>query len=133
MHQEVDFIPLNIAVLTLSDTRSAATDTSGQALADLLVAAGHQLAARELCPDDVYISRAIVARWIADDAIDVVNHNGYIGRIAAALHSGSDRRFGRAARTKPCADTARSGRYTGAENALSRLRTARPRPDRPGR
>lgn len=82
MHQEVDFIPLNIAVLTLSDTRSAATDTSGQALADLLVAAGHQLAARELCPDDVYISRAIVARWIADDAIDVVITTGGTGLTA---------------------------------------------------
>ena len=82
MHQEVDFIPLNIAVLTLSDTRSAATDTSGQALADLLVAAGHHLAARDLCPDDVYISRAIVARWIADDAIDVVITTGGTGLTA---------------------------------------------------
>lgn len=82
MHQEVDFIPLNIAVLTLSDTRSAATDTSGQALADLLIAAGHHLAARDLCPDDVYISRAIVARWIADDAIDVVITTGGTGLTA---------------------------------------------------
>lgn len=82
MHQEADFIPLNIAVLTLSDTRSTVTDTSGQALADLLVAAGHQLAARDLCPDDVYISRAIVAQWIADDAIDVVITTGGTGLTA---------------------------------------------------
>lgn len=82
MHKEADFIPLNIAVLTLSDTRSAETDTSGQALADLLVAAGHQLAARELCPDDIYISRAIVARWIADDGVDVVITTGGTGLTA---------------------------------------------------
>ncbi len=82
MHQEADFIPLNIAVLTLSDTRSTVTDTSGQALADLLIAAGHHLAARDLCPDDVYISRAIVAQWIADDAIDVVITTGGTGLTA---------------------------------------------------
>jgi len=82
MHQEADFIPLNIAVLTLSDTRSTVTDTSGQALAGLLIAAGHHLAARDLCPDDVYISRAIVAQWIADDAIDVVITTGGTGLTA---------------------------------------------------
>jgi len=47
------FVPLNIAVLTISDTRSLADDKSGTTLADRLVAAGHHLAAREIITDDV--------------------------------------------------------------------------------
>lgn len=82
MHQKADFVPLNIAVLTLSDTRTAETDTSGQALVDLLEAAGHQLAARDLCPDDVYTSRAIVSAWIADEAVDVIITTGGTGLTA---------------------------------------------------
>jgi len=79
VHQEAEFVPLNIAVLTLSDTRTSETDTSGQALADLLVAAGHRLAARELCKDDVYVCRAVVSGWIADDGIDVIISTGGTG------------------------------------------------------
>ena len=82
VHQEADFIPLNIAVLTLSDTRSHATDTSGQALEDLLVAAGHRLAARDLCPDDIYASRAIVSAWITDEGVDIVITTGGTGLTA---------------------------------------------------
>jgi len=79
VHQETEFVPLNIAVLTLSDTRTSETDTSGQALADLLTAAGHCLAARELCKDDIYICRAVVSGWIADEGIDVVISTGGTG------------------------------------------------------
>lgn len=79
MHKLTKFIPLNIAILTLSDTRNSETDTSGQALVDLLSAAGHQLAARELCKDDIYICRAIVSGWIADAGIDVVITTGGTG------------------------------------------------------
>lgn len=79
MHQDAEFVPLNIAVLTLSDTRTSETDTSGQALADLLLAAGHRLAARELCKDDVYICRAVVSDWIADEGIDVIISTGGTG------------------------------------------------------
>ena len=79
MHQQADFIPLNIAVLTLSDTRSNETDTSGQALVDLLTAAGHRLAARDLCPDDIYQSRAIVSAWIAAEGVDIVITTGGTG------------------------------------------------------
>ena len=79
MHQEADFVPLNIAVLTLSDTRTNETDTSGQALVDLLTAAGHSLAERDLCPDDIYQSRAIVSAWIADEGIDIVITTGGTG------------------------------------------------------
>jgi len=79
VHKQADFIPLNIAVLTLSDTRTFATDTSGQTLEDLLKAAGHRLAGRELCKDDIYSSRAIVSAWIADEHIDVIITTGGTG------------------------------------------------------
>ena len=82
MHQEADFIPLNIAVLTLSDSRTAETDTSGQTLVESLTAAGHRLAARDLCPDDVYASRAIVSAWIADEGVDIVMTTGGTGLTA---------------------------------------------------
>ncbi len=79
MHKDADFIALNIAILTLSDSRTFETDTSGQVLEDSLKAAGHHLAARELCKDDIYISRAIVSRWIADERIDVIISTGGTG------------------------------------------------------
>jgi len=79
MPSATEFIALNIAVLTLSDTRTAATDTSGDTLVSLLTEAGHRLAARELIPDDVYQTRAVVSRWIADAAIDVVITTGGTG------------------------------------------------------
>lgn len=74
-----DFIPLNIAVLTLSDTRTPETDTSGDALVHLLGEAGHKLAARELIPDDVYRMRAVVSGWIADPSIHVIITTGGTG------------------------------------------------------
>lgn len=74
-----EFKPLNIAILTLSDTRTSANDTSGDALRDSLTAAGHRLAARELCQDNVYVMRAIVSRWIADPDIHVVLTTGGTG------------------------------------------------------
>ena len=79
MHQDMEFIPLNIAVLTLSDTRTHEEDTSGQLLEDSLKAAGHHLAARELCKDDIYKSRAIVSNWILDEWVDVVITTGGTG------------------------------------------------------
>lgn len=79
MSAQHEFIPLDIAVLTLSDTRTRETDTSGDALAEMLEAAGHRLAARELCPDEVHRMRSIVARWIADPKIDVVITTGGTG------------------------------------------------------
>src|SRR6187401_2120907 len=77
------FIPLNIAVLTVSDTRSLADDKSGTTLADRIVAAGHTLAAREIIVDDVDAIRVIVKRWIADpdvDAIITTGGTGFTGR-----------------------------------------------------
>lgn len=73
------FIPLAIAVLTISDTRELADDKSGATLADRLTQAGHALAAREIVPDDIEAIRAIVQKWIADKSIDVVITTGGTG------------------------------------------------------
>ena len=77
------FVPLNIAVLTISDTRSLEDDKSGIVLAERLVAAGHALAAREIIVDDVDAIRIILRRWIADagvDAIITTGGTGFTGR-----------------------------------------------------
>ena len=79
MHKDAEFISLNIAILTLSDSRTFENDTSGQTLIDFLEAAGHSLAARELCKDEIYTSRAIVSAWIADPGIDVIISTGGTG------------------------------------------------------
>ncbi|TLX64632.1 molybdenum cofactor biosynthesis protein B [Stutzerimonas nosocomialis] len=80
---EQPFAPLNIAVLTVSDTRTFETDTSGQLLVDKLTGAGHRLAERVLLKDDLYRIRAQVARWIAEDVVQVVlitGGTGFTGR-----------------------------------------------------
>lgn len=73
------FVPLNIAVLTISDTRALADDKSGATLAERVIGAGHKLAAREIVTDDVEAIRAIVQRWIADPAVDVIITTGGTG------------------------------------------------------
>ena len=77
------FIPLNIAVLTISDTRTLEDDKSGTTLSERLTAAGHNLAAREISVDDVEAIRIIVKKWIADpevDAIITTGGTGFTGR-----------------------------------------------------
>src|ERR1700757_1313359 len=73
------FIPLNIAVLTISDTRSLADEQSGATRADRLTAAGHHLAAREIIVDDVDAIRVVIKRWIADEGVDVIITTGGTG------------------------------------------------------
>ena len=73
------FQPLNIAVLTVSDTRTEENDTSGQTLAERVVAAGHQVAEKVIVKDDVYQLRAIISKWIADDSIQAVVSTGGTG------------------------------------------------------
>jgi molybdopterin adenylyltransferase len=73
------FIPVRIAVLTVSDTRDLADDTSGATLAQMIAAAGHELAARAIVKDDVEAIRTQVRAWIADAAIDVVISTGGTG------------------------------------------------------
>ena len=73
------FIPLNIAVLTVSDTRSLADDKSGATLAERVSAAGHRLATREIVVDDIDAIRAVIKRWIAEASVDVVITTGGTG------------------------------------------------------
>jgi molybdenum cofactor biosynthesis protein B len=70
---------LAIALLTVSDTRTAAEDSSGDALQQLLETAGHRLVERRLVPDDRYQIRAEISRWIADAAVQVVISSGGTG------------------------------------------------------
>jgi len=77
--QPKNFIPLTIAVLTVSDTRLLADDKSGATLAERITGAGHKLAAREIVPDDVEAIRAVVRGWIADKAIDAIITTGGTG------------------------------------------------------
>lgn len=71
--------PLNIAILTVSDTRTAETDTSGDFLSDAAIASNHNVVERQICIDDVFQLRAVVSRWIADANIHVVISTGGTG------------------------------------------------------
>ena len=77
--KEREFVALNIAVLTVSDSRTEETDKSGKLLAGRLTDAGHRLAEKRIIPDDVYAIRAVVAGWIADAGVDVVITTGGTG------------------------------------------------------
>ena len=83
MSSQKEFEPLNMCILTVSDTRNLETDTSGQKLQDLLTAAGHRLYARDLLIDDIYQIRAVVSKWIADkqaQAVLITGGTGFSGR-----------------------------------------------------
>ena len=74
---------LAIAILTVSDTRTMDTDTSGQYLVEAVTEAGHAIADRQLVIDDIYQQRAIVSAWIADPAVEailVTGGTGFTGR-----------------------------------------------------
>lgn len=74
-----EFVPLHIAVLTVSDSRTEETDKSGKLLADRLTAAGHRRADKAIVPDDIYRIRETVSRWIADDGVDALITTGGTG------------------------------------------------------
>lgn len=74
-----DFLPLNIAVLTVSDSRTEETDSSGALLAERVQEAGHVLAARRIVIDDIYQLRAQVSAWIAHESVNVVLTTGGTG------------------------------------------------------
>jgi molybdenum cofactor biosynthesis protein B len=83
MSTPTEFVPLRLCVLTVSDSRTAENDTSGDYLAEALGAAGHCLHDRGLVRDDRYRMRAIVSQWIADEAVDgilVTGGTGFTGR-----------------------------------------------------
>jgi molybdenum cofactor biosynthesis protein B len=73
------FRPLNIAVLTVSDTRALADDRSGDLLVERLTAAGHLLAARDIVRDDAGLIEKLLRRWIDDPAIEIVITTGGTG------------------------------------------------------
>ena len=76
---EKNFIPVRIAVLTVSDSRTLAEDRSGDTLVARIEAAGHVLAARHILPDDRPQIRDRLAAWVADPGIDVVISTGGTG------------------------------------------------------
>jgi molybdenum cofactor biosynthesis protein B len=83
MTNSPDFIPLRLCLLTVSDTRTLANDSSGDYLASALSEAGHHLHERAIARDDRYRLRAIVSAWIADPAVDgilVSGGTGFTGR-----------------------------------------------------
>ena len=77
--ESLPFLPVNIAVLTVSDTRDMATDRSGQTLRDRIEAGGHHCVAREIVKDEADLIAALLRRWIADPAIDCVITTGGTG------------------------------------------------------
>lgn len=73
------FVPLNVAVLTVSDTRTRENDTSGDLIQERLDAAGHKIAARVILKDDIEALRAQVRAWVADKSVDAVISTGGTG------------------------------------------------------
>ncbi len=74
-----EFRPIDIAVLTVSDTRTESTDTSGQLLVEKITAAGHRLSDKRIVSDDKYQLRLIVSQWIVDPDVDAVIITGGTG------------------------------------------------------
>lgn len=74
-----EFLALNLAVLTVSDSRTEETDTSGKVLCERAKEAGHVIADKVIVPDDIYAIRAIVSQWIADASVDAVITTGGTG------------------------------------------------------
>ena len=79
MKAEKKFIPLTIAVLTISDTRTAAEDISGKVLAENIINSGHSIFEKKIVRDDLYQIRAVVSNWIANMAVNVVITTGGTG------------------------------------------------------
>lgn len=79
MSNEKPFIPLSIAVLVVSDTRTEIDDVSGKTLVDCLNAAGHTLYEKAIVPDNIYKIRAVICNWIVEDNVDVIISTGGTG------------------------------------------------------
>lgn len=76
---EREFVPVHVAVLTVSDTRTLETDTSGQLVVDKLTEAGHEVVAREIVVDERHRIQSQLERWVEDANIDVVITTGGTG------------------------------------------------------
>ena len=79
MASEKKFIPLNIAVLTISDSRTEEDDVSGNTLIDRVVKAEHLVYEKKIVADDIYQVRAVVSNWIADNAVNAIISTGGTG------------------------------------------------------
>jgi molybdenum cofactor biosynthesis protein B len=79
MSEAREFIPLSIAVLTVSDSRDESTDKSGPLLVNYLTEAGHRLSEKAIVPDDKYRIREVISRWIVDEGLQVVLTTGGTG------------------------------------------------------
>jgi len=77
--EAAEFIPVNIAILTVSDTRTEESDTSGRLLVERLGTAGHRLAEKAILPDSIYRIRALISKWIADPEVQVAIITGGTG------------------------------------------------------
>ena len=77
--EQLTFYPLKIAVMTISDTRTQETDTSGGLLIERLTGAGHQLAARAIVTDDIMTIRAQAQQWVSDPEIEIIVTTGGTG------------------------------------------------------
>lgn len=83
MNEDKPLVELKLCVLTVSDSRTAADDSSGDYLARAVLEAGHALVGRALLPDNRYLLRATVSQWIADEGVDgvlVTGGTGFTGR-----------------------------------------------------
>ncbi|SDW94888.1 molybdenum cofactor biosynthesis protein B [Marinobacter mobilis] len=78
-HSQPESRPLNLALLTVSDSRGEDQDTSGQYLEDRILEAGHRLVARRILPDDVYLVRALMSEWIAAPDVHAIIITGGTG------------------------------------------------------
>jgi molybdenum cofactor biosynthesis protein B len=78
-HSNSEFIAINIAIVTVSDSRTEETDTAGKLLANRLTEAGHQLAEKVIVKDNKYLIREVVSRLIADDEVQAVITTGGTG------------------------------------------------------
>ncbi len=76
---ERKFKPLNLAVLTISDSRTETDDKSGQRLVERIESAGHHLASKQIVKDDIYAIRAVISAWIADENINAIVTTGGTG------------------------------------------------------
>jgi len=79
MSTSLPFIPVNIAVLTISDSRTEENDTSGKVLVERAEAAGHRIVDKRIVADDIYQIRAALSTWIADDEVNAIITTGGTG------------------------------------------------------
>lgn len=77
--EQREFIPVSIALATISDTRTEDTDVAGRNLVERIEAAGHRLAEKHIVRDDIYQMRALLSRWIADPEVQVIITTGGTG------------------------------------------------------